>query len=91
MENNNLLPLGTVVLLKGATRKIVIIGYYPQEEGNDKIWDYFGCAYPMGVIASNQSLLFDTVQIEKVIYMGYCDNENEEFRRELLKYMRKEN
>ena len=77
------LPIGTVVLLKEATRKVLIIGFAQVEENSKKIWDYVGCAYPIGVISNNTSLLFDKEQIDKVIFQGYSDNEDKTFRKDL--------
>ena len=77
------LPIGTVVLLKEATRKVLIIGFAQVEENSKKIWDYIGCAYPVGVISNNTSLLFDKEQIDKVISLGYSDNEDKAFRKDL--------
>lgn len=77
------LPIGTVVLLKEATRKVLIIGFAQVEENNKKIWDYVGCVYPVGVISNNTSLLFDKEQIDKVISLGYSDNEDKTFRKDL--------
>ena len=73
MENN--LPVGSVVLLKGGTRGVVIIGYAAVEQGSKKIWDYLGCAYPMGVVNSDQNLLFNKDQIAQVIFTGYIEEE----------------
>lgn len=82
-ENDEFLPIGSVVLLKEATRKVVIIGFAAVEEGDTKLWDYMGCAYPAGVISSKSTLLFDKTQIEKVISVGYSDDEDKEFRNDL--------
>ena len=61
------LPLGSVVLLKDAKRYLVVMGYLIIEEGTNKVWDYMGCAYPIGAISSDAILTFDANQIEKVI------------------------
>ncbi len=76
---NRFLPLGSVVLLKEATRPIVIIGYTVVEEGNTEIWDYLGCAYPIGVIEPSKNLLFQRGQIDKVLHTGYTDEEGNKF------------
>ena len=73
------LPVGTVVLLKGATRPVVIIGFTTKEEGKEEIWDYLGCAYPFGVMGQDQNLLFQRKDIEKVIFKGYVDEEGSNF------------
>lgn len=77
------LPIGTVVLLKEATRKVLIIGFAQIEANSDKIWDYVGCAYPIGFVSNNTSLLFDKEQIEKVVSLGYSDDEDKTFRKDL--------
>ena len=85
MKNNkkDVLPLGSVVLLKEATRYIVIVGYSMRENGENKIWDYLGCAYPMGVISNDSGLLFDREQIEKVVFNGFTDEEGDAFRKQI--------
>lgn len=81
--NNEFLPIGSVVLLKEATRKVVIIGYGVIEKGKTEVWDYLGCAYPIGVISSETNLLFNRNQIDVVVQKGYVDKEGEEFRKNL--------
>jgi len=83
MENNKFLPLGSVVLLKDAKRYVVIIGYAVIEEGSTKVWDYMGCAYPIGVITSTGSLLFNRNQIEKIIHTGFSDEEGNKFLKDV--------
>ncbi len=85
--NNNLgrfLPLGTVVLLKGAKKRLMITGFCSfDEEKKDKMYDYTGCLYPEGIITSKQMALFDHSQIEKIFYLGLRDNEEIEFKKKL--------
>lgn len=87
--NTDFLPLGSIVLLKEAKRSIVIIGYTVVEEGSTKIWDYLGCAYPMGVIDPTKNLLFNKDQIEKVLFTGFIDEEGKEFRTKLVENLKK--
>ena len=77
------LPLGTVVLLKDATRYVVVIGYSMIEHGEKKVWDYLGCPYPVGVVSSDSNLLFDKEQIDKIVHRGFSDEEGEEFRNQI--------
>ena len=79
MDKNSFLPLGSIVLLKDAKRYIVIIGYAVIEEGSSKVWDYMGCAYPIGVVNSTNNLLFNKEQIDKVIFTGFSDEEGDKF------------
>ena len=69
------LPIGTVVNLKGATKKIMIIGYCPVENENHQMFDYSACLYPEGVIDSKKTLLFNHEQIEKIHFEGNNDDE----------------
>lgn len=78
------LPIGTVVLLKGGKRKIMIMSYcirpsttevYDKngkvEVPQEKIFDYGACFYPEGMIASDQLFAFDHDQIKEICYRGF--------------------
>lgn len=74
------LPLGTVVLLRGATKKIMITGYCSADvEKMDTIYDYSGCLYPEGFLSFDQTCLFNHNQIGKIYHLGYKDEEQEKF------------
>ena len=83
------LPIGSVVLLKGATKRLMISGFCAIDNSNkDKIWDYSGCMYPEGFLNSNQICLFDHDQIEKIYHIGLSnDNEEKEFKANLNIFM----
>ena len=87
MENeiqNKYLPIGTVVLLNGGTKKVMITGFCSvTEEEKDKVYDYTGCIYPEGYLDYDEICLFDHNQIEKVYHMGYIDEECQDFNEEL--------
>lgn len=75
-----LLPIGSVVLLKNSTKKIMIIGYCQKEVGNqEKIWDYAACVFPEGYLAADKTFLFDSEQIETVYFLGLQDQEQMKF------------
>ena len=78
------LPVGSVVLLKGGKKRVMVIGFCAMSKENEgKIFDYSGCLYPEGLIASNQTCLFNHDQIEKVFFKGFVDNEETEFKNKL--------
>ena len=83
------LPIGTVVILKGATKRLMISGFCALDNSNkDKIWDYSGCMYPEGFLNSNQICLFDHDQIEKIYHIGLSnDSEEKEFKESLNIFM----
>ena len=78
------LPIGTVVLLKGGKKRVMIIGFCAMaKEKEGKIFDYSGCIYPEGLMASNQTCRFDHNQIEKIFFKGLVDQEETEFKTKL--------
>ena len=82
MEKNveKYLPLGSVVLLKNATKRIMIIGYAATAKENpDKVWDYVGCVYPEGQLSSEKSLLLMHEDIAQIYAIGYSDDETIRF------------
>lgn len=77
------LPVGSVVRLKGGKMRIIVIGYTPMEKGKSEVWDYLGAIWPMGVIKSDNNLLFNRDQVEEVIFEGFTDAAELEFRTKL--------
>ena len=88
MENGigeKYLPIGTIVLLKGGIKRLMITGFcVSSQEKQDEVWDYVGCLYPEGVLSTGTNCVFDHTQISKVIYMGLSDDEEKNFKK-LLK------
>lgn len=76
-----LLPIGSVVLLKDSTRKVMIIGVC-QRGGSDpdKIWDYTGVIFPEGFLAPDKMFMFNNEQIEQIFALGYQDAEQMAFK-----------
>ena len=89
------LPIGTVVMLKGGSKRVMITGFCAIEgENEEKMWDYTGCLFPEGALSSDETCLFNHEQIEEVFYMGLEDDEEIQFEKslkELIKATRKDN
>ena len=68
------LPIGTVVLLKGAKRNVMITSYFISADKEKKVFEYGGCPWPIGV-QKDLGIGFNHDEIEKVVYMGYNDDE----------------
>ena len=84
------LPIGTVVLLKGGTKKAMITGFCSvAEEDTTKMYDYTGCIYPEGFLDFDQICLFNHDQIENVYHVGYIDEEEKSFKKELIEIANK--
>ena len=77
------LPIGSVILLKGGTKRIMICGRVQRQVDNDVIWDYSACLYPEGFIDPNELFLFNNEDIERLYFIGMQDAEEIEFRRML--------
>lgn len=85
MKVNTVLPIGSVVLLKGASKKLMILGYlkYGLENKSD-VYDYAACTYPEGFISPQTVLIFNHNQIETVCAVGYQNEEQTQFVPQLL-------
>lgn len=68
----HILPIGSVVMLKGATKPVMIFGYmqtsakYP-----DTVIDYIGVPYPEGSISLDVQVGLMMTDIEEVLFEGY--------------------
>lgn len=85
-DQEKFLPIGSVVILEGGTKKIMITGFCSiSEMDRTQVYDYSGCIYPEGYLSSNQICLFNHDQIEKVFFTGYESEEEKEFKKSLKK------
>lgn len=84
---NKYLPIGSIVVLKDGTKKLMIFGIlqsdpkYPGEE-----YDYVGVPYPEGNMGENYQYLFYHKDIVDVIFRGFEDAEREKFMTNLGDY-----
>ena len=69
---NTILPIGSVVMLKGGKKPVMIFGYLQQSAyyGNDVV-DYIGVPYPEGNINIAAQMGFQMTDIETVLFEGY--------------------
>lgn len=90
MENKEeFLPIGSVVLLKGAPKKMMITGYLSIVPETREEFDYCGCLWPIGYLDSKTLTLFNKNAIEKVVHVGYSDDEQKNFNNELIELSKK--
>ena len=78
------LPLGSVVLLEGGDKRVMIYGRRQKAVADDAEWDYIACLYPEGNLDDEHSYLFNHDQIERLYFIGYQDDEELEFHDALL-------
>lgn len=77
------LPIGTILTLKGATKKVMVIGYLPISQ-NNVMFDYSACIFPEGVLDMNKTLAFNHDKIENIDFMGNKNEEFEKFNKNLI-------
>lgn len=81
---NKYLSLGSIVILKGGSKKIMIYGRQQYQLSSDKIlWDYVGCLYPEGFISDDYNIFFNHNDIEKTIYRGFEDDEEKIYQKKI--------
>jgi len=78
------LPVGTVVMLKNGTKRVMINGFCTMDANHpEKVYDYSGVLFPEGSLSSDQTLLFDHNQIVRIDHLGLEDDEEIEFKTKL--------
>lgn len=75
---DKLLPIGTIVLLKGGTKKLMITGYSSKDPDSGDIFDYNSCIFPEGIMQEVYSL-FNHSQIDEIFYKGLENDESNEY------------
>ncbi len=79
-----LLPLGSVVLVRGANKRLMITGRVQVRTGDDKVYDYSACLFPEGIVRPDALAFFDHDAIEHLFFVGFQDEEELNFRSEQL-------
>ncbi len=83
----DLLPIGSIVLLKNSKKRLMICGI--KQTGKDtpqKEYDYMGVLYPEGHIGDEYNFLFDHKDIDQVFFHGFSDIERQNFLERLDAY-----
>lgn len=74
-----LLPIGSVVLLREATKKLMIIGVLQVKPDEEKIYDYLAVPFPEGYLGKDSNFLFSNEDVQDVIYRGYENPQQKDF------------
>lgn len=89
MKMTAYLPIGSIILLKRATKKLMIIGIkqrIPGEEGKE--YDYIGVLYPEGYLTKELIYMFNHEDINDVIFTGYHNPERGQFLEKAEAYLK---
>ena len=80
MKIKQLLPIGSIVLLKDGEKRLMISGIMQTDTGGtQKNYDYMGVLYPEGHIGEGFQYLFNHEDINEIIFRGFEDAERVEF------------
>lgn len=74
-----LLPIGSVVRLKGAKKDLMIFGVCQTKKDSKKEFDYIGVVWPEGNLGANTQVLFNHDDIDAVNFIGYDTPERKDF------------
>ena len=86
MEIKNLLPIGSVVLLKNGTKRVMIFGIKQTDNETGIEYDYISVLYPEGNVGEVGQYLFNHSDIAEIYFRGYEDEEREGFIEALDNY-----
>lgn len=82
------LPIGSVVSLYGAEKRLMILGYLKYLKGDDtRVYDYCGCTFPEGYLDSESTAVFDHRDIEHIYALGFQDEVQFGFRERLMQIL----
>jgi len=79
MYESNLLPLGSIVILKNGEKKLMIYGRSQLAGDSNVEFDYVACLWPEGNLNAEYTYLFNRSDISTVFYQGYSDDEDLSF------------
>jgi len=78
-----LLPIGSVVLLEGGEKRIMIFGVKQTDQVDENTsspeYDYIGVLYPEGNMGADTQFLFNHKNITEVFFRGFEDDERAKF------------
>ena len=80
----DLLPIGSIVVLKGGNVKLMITGRILSDDKLEEVYDYVGCIYPIGITADDDQYFFNRDGIENVLFIGYQDEDELTLRKEVF-------
>lgn len=75
-----LLPIGSVILLKGNIKKLMITGIkIAKEDEPENFYDYMGVLFPEGYVGDGSNFLFNHSEINDIVFRGYDNPERQSF------------
>ncbi|MBO1103689.1 DUF4176 domain-containing protein [Enterococcus hirae] len=81
MEQNHILPIGSVVKTKKGNVKLMIVGRAQlyNNEGTIGYFDYSALIYPEGITSQQEFAFFNHEDIQEIYFEGYRDEVEKKF------------
>ncbi len=86
MDVRELLPIGSVVMLKDGQKRVMIFGVRQTDTTTGIEYDYISVFYPEGNMGEAGQFLFNHSDIDEVYFRGCEDEEREAFIESLAKF-----
>ena len=90
--NEKFLPIGTIVFLKGAQKRLMITGFLMDgkrpNSDKEETFDYTGCIVPEGLKSNDRLVLFNHDQIMKIYNKGFNDEEGIKTLKDVMEFSR---
>ena len=84
MKIKDLLPIGSIVLLRDGEKRLMISGIMQSDaSGDGQEYDYLGVLYPEGHIGEQFQYLFNHEDIQEIFFRGFEDEERGDFLEKL--------
>lgn len=77
------LPIGSVVLLDGANKTLMVMARFVYNNNDQKYYEYCGCLYPEG-FGDSEYYFFNHDEIALTVSRGYEDDYEKLYRSEVL-------
>jgi hypothetical protein len=77
-DNIQWLPLGTVVTLREANRRVMIIGRLQINPATGSMNDYSACPWPEGLLDTRHFIVFNHTDIETIHQQGALGDDPQE-------------
>ena len=85
MTLHEMLPIGSVILLEEAQKRLMIYGVKQTNEDGIE-YDYIGVPYPEGCLGAEAHFLFNHEDIDRIFFIGMNDGERQLFIQNLENY-----
>ena len=81
-----LLPIGSVVMLRNGKRPLMIYGICQTDNESGKEYDYISVIWPEGNLGTGSSFMFNADDIDKLLFRGAEGTDRDEFINKIVSY-----